>query len=283
MNPSAGGGRSEKRLPAVEAVLRERGIGFRVERTRSLEHAKELALSAAAFGEVAAPLGGDGLAGAVAGALRGSDGVMCPLPGGRGNDFVRKLGISQDPGEAAAVIATGVERRIDVGDVGGATFLGIASAGLDSDVQDITLTTKVPLGGMVYVYGILRALTAWKPARWTVTIDGKEHSFSGYAVAVGNSGMFGGGMNFMPEASMEDGMLDVVFTRDSSRWSYVTGLPKVFKATHTGNPALTFLKGREVTFSADRPFTAYADGDPIAQLPATVRVVEGALRVLAPA
>jgi diacylglycerol kinase family enzyme len=47
-------------------------------------------------------------------------------------------------------------------------------------------------------------------------------------------------------------------------------------------PGLTFLSGRRVSFHADRPFTAYADGDPIAELPATVEVVPGTLRVLAP-
>jgi len=282
VNPSAGGGRAEKRLPAIEAVLREHGVSFRVERTRSLEHAGELAKGALERREVCAPVGGDGLTGAVAHALRGTDGVMCPLPGGRGNDFVRKLGISQDATEAAAVIATGVERAVDVADAGGRTYLGIASAGLDSDVQDITLETKIPLGGLIYVYGTLRALAAWKPATWTLTVDGERQSFCGYSVAVANSGVFGGGMRLVPEASMEDGLLDVVLTADGPKREYLSGLPKVFKGTHVTNPALTFLQGREVSFEADRPFTAYADGDPIAELPVTVRVVPGALRVLAP-
>jgi diacylglycerol kinase family enzyme len=56
----------------------------------------------------------------------------------------------------------------------------------------------------------------------------------------------------------------------------------VFKGTHVDNPDLTFLRGREITFEADRPFAAYADGDPIAQLPVTIRVVPSAIRVLAP-
>ena len=57
----------------------------------------------------------------------------------------------------------------------------------------------------------------------------------------------------------------------------------MFKGTHVEDPALTFLQAREVTFEADRPFTAFADGDPIADLPATFRVVPRSLRVLVPA
>jgi diacylglycerol kinase family enzyme len=56
----------------------------------------------------------------------------------------------------------------------------------------------------------------------------------------------------------------------------------VFKGTHLQEPGLVLLRGRSVSFHADRPFTAYADGDPIAELPATVRVLAGALRVIAP-
>jgi diacylglycerol kinase family enzyme len=89
-------------------------------------------------------------------------------------------------------------------------------------------------------------------------------------------------MYLAPEASLDDGLLDVVLTRAATKRSYLAGVPKVFKGTHVDNPDLTFLRGREITFEADRPFAAYADGDPIAQLPVTIRVVPSAIRVLAP-
>ena len=282
VNPTAGGGRAEKRLPAVEQVLRAHGMRFRVERTKSLEHARELARSTVEREEIAAALGGDGLAGAVAGELRGTRGILGVLPGGRGNDFARKLGISQDPGPAAEVLATGAVREVDVACTEERAYLGIASAGIDSDVQDIALDTRLKLGSLVYLYGTLRALGSWQPAAWHVVVDGVEHSFRGFSVAVANSGVFGGGMRYVPDASLDDGMLDVVLCGDSSKRAYLQGIPKVFKGTHVGDPALTFLKAREVTFSADRPYVAYADGDPLAELPCTIRVQPRALRVLAP-
>jgi YegS/Rv2252/BmrU family lipid kinase len=282
VNPSAGGGRAARLLPGVEAALRSHGIAFRVDRTTSIEHARALAAEAVRAGEVAAAMGGDGLAGAVAGELQGRDAVMALLPGGRGNDFARKLGIGHDPVAACDLIASGHEKHVDVGRTRDRTFVGILSAGLDSNVQEHANATRLPLGTLVYVYGALRALAAWRPARWEVTVDGEQHRFTGYSVAVANSGVFGGGMWLVPGAELDDGRLDVVFVAAQPKFRYLRGLPKVFKGTHTGDPALTFLKGREVTFAADRPFTAYADGDPIADLPATVRVQPRALRVLAP-
>jgi YegS/Rv2252/BmrU family lipid kinase len=282
VNPSAGRGRAARLLPRVEAALRARGMAFRVERTDSLEHARELARETLASGEVAAAMGGDGLLGAVAGELRGTDGVLGVLPGGRGNDFARKLGIGTDAERACDVLAAGRERAIDVADVGGRTYLGIASAGFDSDVQDIANATRVPLGEMIYVYSMLRALRGWRHADWQVVIDGEKRSFRGYSVAVANSGVFGGGMYLVPGAELDDGLLDVVLIGQCPKPRYLASMPKVFKGTHTDSEHLTFLRGRDVAFHADRPFRAYADGDPIADLPVTITVVPRALKVLVP-
>jgi YegS/Rv2252/BmrU family lipid kinase len=282
VNPSAGRGRAAQLLPVVEQALRARGVRFRVERTDSIAHARELAQETLETGEVAAAMGGDGLLGAVAGELRGTDGVLGVLPGGRGNDFARKLGIGPDPERACDVLADGREWTIDVADVGGKTYLGIASAGFDSDVQDIANATRVPLGGLIYLYATLRALRGWRHANWHVVVDGEARSFSGYSVAVANSGVFGGGMYFAPEAQLDDGLLDVVLTSACPKREFLAGLPKVFKGTHVDNGYLTFLRGREIAFHADRPFVAYADGDQIAALPVTIKIVPRALKVLAP-
>ena len=56
----------------------------------------------------------------------------------------------------------------------------------------------------------------------------------------------------------------------------------MFSGTHLQDPAVKLVQASEVTFHADRPFTAYADGDPIGDLPLTVRVLPGSLRVVAP-
>jgi YegS/Rv2252/BmrU family lipid kinase len=282
VNPSAGAGRAARLLPDVEAALRSHGLVFRVDRTTSIEHARELAQAAREAGAIAAAMGGDGIAGAVAGELKGTDGVMAVLPGGRGNDLARKLGIGHDPVAAIDFVAAGRERRIDVGEAGGRTYVGILSAGFDSEVNRIANGTRLPLGTQVYAYGALRALWSWKPADWEVDIDGTRHQFTGYAVAVSNSGVFGGGMWLVPDAALDDGMLDIAFTEDRPKLDYLKGLKQVFDGAHLDSPAFRILRGREVAFRADRPFTAYADGDPIVDLPATVRVVPGALRVIVP-
>jgi len=283
VNPSAGGGRAARELPGVEAELRNRGLEVRTEPTQSLEHARGLARTAAGAGETVVTLSGDGLIGCVAGVLREIPGsVLGVLPGGRGNDFARVVGIPPEPVAACGVIAEGFARPIDLGEVDGRTFIGIASLGFDSAANEIANRAPARLGNFVYTYGALRALATWKPARFDVTLDGDEHHFTGWSVAAANSKAYGGGMFMAPDAELDDGLLDVVLSAQSSKLTFLRNLPKVFKGDHVHEPQVTVLRGGELRIDSDRPFTVYADGDPIGELPVTVRAVPAALRVLLP-
>jgi YegS/Rv2252/BmrU family lipid kinase len=283
VNPAAGGGRAGRALGAVETALDATGHEHHAERTRSLDHARELARAAAARGEVAVAFGGDGLVGAVAGALRGTDGVLGVLPGGRGNDFARVLGIPLEPVAACAVLGTGVERTLDLGEADGKAFVGIASCGFDSDCNRIANETRLVRGNLVYVYSALRGLAGWRPARFRLELDGEEAiSVVGYNVVAANSKAYGGGMYIAPDASLEDGLLDVITIAEMPKLRFLRLLPTVFKGRHVLVHEVSVRRARELRVSADRPFTLYADGDPIAELPVTIRAVPRAVRVIVP-
>jgi YegS/Rv2252/BmrU family lipid kinase len=285
VNPAAGGGRAGRVAPAVQRALGEHGLTVSRCDTRDLDHARQLTLTAAQAGETVAALSGDGMIGAVADVLRGvPDSVLGVLPGGRGNDLARVLGIPEDPVAACEVIAAGVVRPVDLGEVGGRTFVGIASAGFDSDANRIANQAPARLGNLVYAYGALRALLSWRAARFEVQIEpsGERLSFSGYTIAAANSGVYGGGMRLAPGARLDDGMLDIVAIEHVGRLRFLANLPKVFKGAHVRLPSVRVLRATAVTLSAERPFVLYADGDPIAELPARVRALPAAVRVLVP-
>ena len=123
----------------------------------------------------------------------------------------------------------------------------------------------------------------WKPAHFTVTADGVEKSFDGWSVLCANTSRYGGGMLIAPNASIEDHQFDLICTLDSSRLRFIRMFPKVFKGTHIDDDNLDVSHAREVLVSADRPFTIYADGDPLTELPAEIRILPSAVKVLLPA
>jgi YegS/Rv2252/BmrU family lipid kinase len=291
VNPSAGGGRAARIAPEVERALRSEGLSVRAVRTSGLAHARELAREASAAGETVAALSGDGLVGVLADELRASPGaVLGVLPGGRGNDLARVLEIPSDPAAACRVLARGTARPLDLGLVeplGGGparAFVGIASAGFDSDANRIANEAPPWLGGLVYAYGAVRALLSWRPARFELEFDGRErHAFSGYSVAVANSRAYGGGMYAAPDAMLDDGQLDVVAIERVSRLRFLANLPRVFKGTHVELPSVRVFRCATVTVVSDRPFEMYADGDPVGALPVRVSALRGAVTVVTPA
>jgi YegS/Rv2252/BmrU family lipid kinase len=294
VNPAAGGGKAGRLAPEVERTLGEHGLTVRRVDTRDLDHARALAREAADAGETVVALSGDGMVGVLADALRSVPGaVLGVLPGGRGNDLARVLGIDEDAVTACATVANGVPRPMDLGEVIGSAsgrpgqaFVGIASVGFDSEANRIANEAPSWLGGLVYAYGALRALLSWRPARFELELDppGERHSVTAYSIGAANSKTYGGGMRAAPGAMLDDGLIEVVVLESIGKVRFLTRIfPKVFKGTHVEEPCVRVFRAREISISADRPFTMYADGDPIGDLPVRVRALRGAITVLTPA
>jgi YegS/Rv2252/BmrU family lipid kinase len=282
VNPSSARGRALKLLPRVEQELDALRIPFRVERTRSLEDGVGRALRAVEAGEVPVVISGDGLIGAVGGAMAGAETPLGIVPGGRGNDLARVLGIPDDPAGAVAVLAAGEARRIDVGEANGKRFLGIASVGFDSECNQRANEVRFLRSNLVYVYSLLRTLLGWKPARFTIRAGEERMRISGYSVSVANSSTFGGGMRIAPKAELDDGLFDIVTIGEVGKLRFVGNLPKVFKGTHVDEDEVRVFRAPRLELTASRPFPVYADGEHLTELPATLRVLPRALSILAP-
>ena len=283
VNPTAGAGRALAALPRIRAELERSGADFAVVETTSAEQARDEARAARGRGDAVGALGGDGLVGTLAGVLCGGESPLAVLPGGRGNDLARVLGIPTEPEAAARVALEGVERVIDVAEVDGATYVGIASCGFESVANKIANDAKLLRGNLVYLYAGLRTLAGWKHSTFEVTVDGERHSFTGWAVSVANSKAYGGGMYLVPHAELDDGKLDVMMSSSSSKLKCLKSMVKVFSGSHVDETWMHFVRGREIEIRADEPFTVYADGDPIGELPVHIRVAPRVLRVLVPA
>ena len=283
VNPHSAHGRTLKLLPKVEQELDERRIPFRVERTKGLEDGVERALHAVEVGELPVVCSGDGLVGAIGGAMAGAETPLGIVPGGRGNDLARVLGIPDDPAGAVEVLAAGETRQIDVGEANGKRFLGIVSVGFDSEANRVANETSFMRGNLVYAYAAIRTLLAWKPGRFTIRVGEERYRFTGYSVSVANSRAFGGGMYIAPDAELDDGEFDVVTVGEGSKLRFVGNLPKVFKGTHVEEDQVRVFRAPHLELTASRPFPVYADGEHLTELPASLRILPRALNVLAPA
>jgi diacylglycerol kinase (ATP) len=285
VNPAAGGDAAARLIPLAR-LLREAGAEMTVEYSRSLEHAAELARTAAGRGDVVVAAGGDGMAGGLAGALAGTDGLLGILPAGRGNDFARQLRLPDDPERLAALLLAAEPRRIDAIEVtapDGAVRVvaGSVYAGIDSVANaHINRLTRLP-GPLAYHLGPLRAIATWRPVSYRVTVDGELHEERGYTVVVANSGYYGYGLHIAPDAAVDDGLLDIVIIREAPKRLFFAVMRELPKGTHVRRPEIEVLRGREVVVESDRDLPYGADGELLGVLPASARVLPGALNVIA--
>ena len=221
VNPSSAGGKTLKLLPRVEQALDARRVEFRVQRTKGLEHGVEQALLAIEAGEVPVVMSGDGLIGAVGGAMAGSETPLGIIPGGRGNDLARVLGIPDDP-EAA------VETSSPATAAGSTSARPTASA---SSASSASASTPKPTGAPTRTTSC--AATSSTPTRrcapWRAgsrpasrsAIDEERIRLSGYSVSVANNSAFGGGMFIAPDAELDDGEFDIVAVGEVGKLRFV--------------------------------------------------------------
>lgn len=286
VNPTSGGGRARRALPAFVGELINVGIQPRVHASTSGADLQALVRSVRDSGARAVVVaGGDGTLHLAIQELAGSPTALGVLPVGTGDDNARTLGIPlKDPVEAARVIAAGHTRTIDLGyvettDGTNRYFLGVLSAGFDSLVNERANRMTWPKGKARYLVAILGELRTFRPVLYTATIDDVAMAESAMLVAVGNGVSYGGGMKVCPAAVPDDGLLDVTWLKAVSTPTFLRVFPSVFAGTHVEHPFVDTFRATEVSLDAPGQL-AYADGERVGPLPVRIQARPASLTVL---
>lgn len=234
-------------------------------------------------------LGGDGTLNEVingvvdpGGRSRAAVGVVLA---GRGCDAARTLGIPRSPRAAAARIAAGSERAVDLGHAawpGGARFfVNALGVGFDAHVAGLA-AQAAGHGTLAYLRAVVRGLGAYQPADVTIALDGGPPALASAAsVVVANGPTFGGGMRVAPAADASDGLLDIVVLGALRRWELAAWLPTLYWGGHLRHPKVHASRARVVRLDAPVPLPVQIDGELDGALPLDIRICPGALRLRA--
>lgn len=221
VNPTAGNGRAMATCDSVCQRLTERGIPFELYKTDHPTHATDIAREAAMRGiETVIAIGGDGTVTETAAGLHGTKTALGIIPSGTGNDFIKTAGIPADWASALDVILNKPARPVDTGVINDRFFINVCGAGFDVMTLDFAEKAKKYVHGLLpYLYGVLRAIAAFRPCEMHIEIgdetvlDGKYMIFS-----IANGRYFGGGIPIAPLAAVTDGLLDVLIVDAVPRW-----------------------------------------------------------------
>jgi diacylglycerol kinase (ATP) len=282
VNPISGGGRAAQKWAPLAAYINDAGADVRVELTRSREHGVEAAHAAAADGRVVVAVGGDGLVRDVAEGVVAAGGVMGVVPAGRGNDLARSLSFPTDVTALAELLLNGTASACDVIDVANTVVVGNVYCGIDSVSNAIINRNRRLPAKVVYRLAPVRAILTWRAPRFTLTVDGATTVVDAHMVVIGNSGAYGHGLNIVPSARLDDGLLDVLVVRDGPKRAVASFMRDAQRGTHVARPEVSVHTAREVTIAADRSVPVCGDGEELTSLPATARVRAGALHLIRP-
>lgn len=229
--------------------------------------------------------GGDGSMHIVVQELAGSDTALAPIAAGRGNDFATCAGVPRELEAALEMATLGPVRRVDYGRAGDVAFVVHCGVGFDSEAARWANEQQIAKGILSYPLSVLRTLVSFEPPRLRVEYEGGVFDDEAMLVVCANCWRFGGGMRIAPEATIDDGLLDVIIARRLSRAAILALLPRVYLGRHTTHPAVTVVRSPWARISLDRRMEMYGDGEEMLRVdetPLDVRVHPGGLKVVGP-
>jgi diacylglycerol kinase (ATP) len=282
INPTSGRGRAQRQAKLAGEYFRSRDIDVReIEGTSLQDFRKKLLIfldSEKVSGVIA--LGGDGFIHEIIQHLVSRDIPLGVIPCGTGNDFARSIGVFDLPfSRQLELIEKHDATHIDLGRVQDQWFAAILSSGFDALVNDRANSMRWPRGRMRYNIAMIEKLIALRPHSYRIRVDESYLEVQATLVTVANGSSYGGGMKVCPDASINDGLFDVMVLGRVSRIELLKVFPKVYRGGHVGHPAVTFYRCNEIEI--DGSGSSFADGEPIAQLPLIAKCVSAALKVWA--
>jgi diacylglycerol kinase (ATP) len=283
VNPAAGSGAGDRIARRMAQDFKAQGVRVDIVRTPGPEEAARLAREGASDGyRFVLAVGGDGTANEIANGIVGTSAILALYPIGAGNDFARALGYPRRRRDILPFLRSARARSIDVGEVNGRIFVNAAGVGIDGHVAErVSATARVVGDTLGYLVGALVGIATYRPRPMRVVVDGELISGRFLTVVAANGTHFGSGMHVAPDASLDDGQLDVVLAGDLSQWASLLALAKLYRGRHIDGRSIVMKRARVVEIELEKALAAELDGE-VRRLPRlSIRVRPRALAVLA--
>ncbi|MBK6932721.1 MAG: diacylglycerol kinase family lipid kinase [Saprospirales bacterium] len=295
-NPAAANGAAGRRWPRIEALLQEMGVSYTVRFTDARGHAVRLVDDAVLKGHRhILGLGGDGTNHEIVnGIMRQrhaatADIAYALLPIGTGNDWARSYGIPRDPRTRLGRLLELKTVLQDVGNVqyhtGGQTagryFANVAGMAYDAFIAK-KLDRHRFVSRLQYLLMVGQYLFEYRPVPACLRFNGQTVEDVFYTINIGICRYSGGGMQLVPHAVPDDGLLALTYARRLPKWEVLAQTRRFYNGTILSHPKIGNSQVRHllVEHTGDTPTLLEADGEFLGETPATFSIADKALRVV---
>jgi len=295
INPNSGNGNAGLIWRDIRRHLNSYGIKFDFSKTKEPNHATSITLDAVSEGfRSIICVGGDGTLNEVVNGILTQSEILSSeinlgmIPTGTGNDWCRSHNIPSNPEEALHLIIKNKIQRQDIGRViylnennKQRYFANVAGFGFDAVVaNNVNKDKQMGKSGIVlFVKNLLKSLMTGKSEDLQICIDNEEFSMKVFTMAVGIGRYNGGGMMQLPDAEINDGLLDITVISDISKFDVLRYAPLLFNGKFVKHPKVFCYRGNEVTISSASSFPIEVEGESAGSLPVKIEIIPSALSV----
>lgn len=270
VNPISGTASKAGLADRLHERLTPAGFEIELAYTAHAGHGFELAADAASngyYGVLAA--GGDGTVNEIASALRSTDTIMGILPYGSGNGLARHIYGSIDLDRSIDIISRNYAQNCDYGTVNGTPFFCTFGLGFDAKVSQ--QFSRLPSRGLAtYIKSAIQEYLSFSPTEYQISSESKEVKVKAFIVAVCNASQYGNNAFIAPQASIRDGLLDIMIIHEGNPLTRALAGVELFTGRLDHNILIETMRVSEATIR-HIPGPAHIDGDP-AMTPETLQV-----------
>lgn len=298
VNPNAGTRKVARDWPRISEALQRASVRHAAIFTEKRGDAIDLVRQQIGLGiRHFIAVGGDGTLNEVVNGVLGQTDVpsraitVALIPVGTGNDWRRTMNVPLDYEEAAMAVGSGKTTiqdigRIDFTDSGTVQvryFANVAGIGYDALVASEVNRKKDrgAHGPLTYLSSLVNSLMSFRAGRLQLRVDGVPYEEEVFSLSIGIGKYNGGGMMQLPGAVPDDGLFDLTLIRKIGRLAVVGQLKNLYDGTFVRHKAVSCLRGKEISVASQPAMMIEADGESVGQTPATIHLLEGALRVVA--
>jgi diacylglycerol kinase (ATP) len=283
LNRSSGRGNVDRKLGQFTELCEENNVSYAIIDKDNATETSNAIKERLSIGGVEALIafGGDGIVSLCLQLVAKSSVGFCVVPTGTGNDFARSIGthkksiqkifnsicFDKPTSMDVAVADNFTERRF---------FVQVLSSGFDASVNELANEIKAPIGKLKYTIAMLIKLPRFKSIDFEVLVDSQKLNMNSMLVVVANGSSYGGGMKILPNASFQDGKVDLLYVDPVSKFTLLSIFPLVFKGWHLKHPAVHVLSADSIELRGDT--NAYADGEFVSSLPLKISVIQNGLQ-----
>ncbi len=271
-NPVSGGGRAFKRLERYIQSWPHEEWKVELHPTRCAEHAGVLAHDLIEDPpDLLAVCGGDGTLHEVASSVPRPPFPVALLPAGTANVMAREVGIPLNPIAALEIALRRVVRHVDIGLLLGRSsrhFLLMTGVGLDAYVVSKMRPARQRLGLASFYLATLRAVATYSFAEFRVRIQ--EETEAATSCVIANAKTYGGGLILTPDATMNDGLLDILLVQSGDRSETIRFLLSAWLGKPRHSPYIQWRRAPAVRIEGPRGIWVQADGELVGTLPMDV-------------